>query len=299
MSKRESIIRYFLIIKKLRQQAATFSEISDYLNRESELQGYNFTISKRTFQRDMEDIGSIYNIDIKYDFSRKLYFIDLDQQTEMSNRIFEAFDIFNALNTSEQIGSYIHFENRRSQGTENLYSLLLAIKRNVQIKFSYHKFWENKSSLRTVEPFALKEFKNRWYLLANDLGDKKVKTFALDRLSELEISNNKFQRPTNFNVNDYFKHCFGIISTNTPEPLEVVLSFNPLQGNYVKTLPIHESQVVLIDNEQEFRIKITLYLTHDFFMEILSFGDNVKIIEPPSLITKISETSKRILKLYS
>ena len=299
MSKRESIIRYFLIIKKLRQQAATFSEISDYLNRESELQGYNFTISKRTFQRDMEDIGSIYNIDIKYDFSRKLYFIDLDQQTEMSNRIFEAFDIFNALNTSEQTGSYIHFENRRSQGTENLYNLLLAIKRNVQIKFSYHKFWENKSSLRTVEPFALQEFKNRWYLLANDLGDKKVKTFALDRLSELEVSNHKFQRPTNFNVNDYFKHCFGIISPNTPEPLEVVLSFNPLQGNYVKTLPIHESQVVLIDNEQEFRIKITLYLTHDFFMEILSFGDNVKIIEPPSLITKISETSKHILKLYS
>ena len=299
MSKRESIIRYFLIIKKLRQQAATFSEISDYLNRESELQGYNFTISKRTFQRDMEDIGSIYNIDIKYDFSRKLYFIDLDQQTEMSNRIFEAFDIFNALNTSEQIGSYIHFENRRSQGTENLYSLLLAIKRNVQIKFSYHKFWENKNSLRTAEPFALKEFKNRWYLLANDLGDKKVKTFALDRLSELEVSNHKFQRPTNFNVNDYFKHCFGIISPNTPEPLEVVLSFNPLQGNYIKTLPIHESQVILIDNEQEFRIKITLYLTHDFFMEILSFGDNVKIIEPPSLITKISETSKRILKLYS
>lgn len=299
MSKRESIIRYFLIIKKLRQQAATFSEISDYLNRESELQGYNFTISKRTFQRDMEDIGSIYNIDIKYDFSRKLYFIDLDQQTEISSRIFEAFDIFNALNTSEQIGSYIHFENRRSQGTENLYNLLLAIKRNVQIKFSYHKFWENKSSLRTVEPFALKEFKNRWYLLANDLGDKKVKTFALDRLSELEVSNHKFQRPTNFNVHDYFKHCFGIISPNTPEPLEVVLSFNPLQGNYIKTLPIHESQVILIDNEQEFRIKITLYLTHDFFMEILSFGDNVKIIEPPSLITKISETSKRILKLYS
>ncbi len=299
MSKRESIIRYFRIIKKSRQQAATFSEISDYLNRESELQGYNFTISKRTFQRDMEDIGSIYNIDIKYDFSRKLYFIDLDQQTEMSNRIFEAFDIFNALNTSEQIGSYIHFENRRSQGTENLYNLLLAIKRNVQIKFSYHKFWENKSSLRTVEPFALKEFKNRWYLLANDLGDIKVKTFALDRLSELEVSNHKFQRSTNFNVNDYFKHCFGIISPNTPEPLEVVLSFNPLQGKYIKTLPIHESQVVLIDNEQELRIKIMLYLTHDFFMEILSFGDNVKIIEPPSLITKISETSKRIIKLYS
>jgi len=109
--------------------------------------------------------------------------------------------------------------------------------------------------LRVVEPYALKEFKNRWYVLANDLKDNKVKSFALDRLTELEITNKKFQLPNNFNINEHFKFSFGIISPNGQEPQEVILSFDPFQGKYIKTLPLHESQVILKDNEQELRIK--------------------------------------------
>jgi len=104
MSKRESIARYNLIIKKLRKSPTNFSMklIQDYLLFESELQGYNFNVSKRTFQRDIEDISSLYNIDIVYDFSRKVYYIDFDEQSEVNERIFEAFDTFNALNIRRQ-----------------------------------------------------------------------------------------------------------------------------------------------------------------------------------------------------
>ena len=109
MSKRESITRYSLIIKKLRKSPATFNEISEYLLLESELQEYNFNVSKRTFKRDIEDISSLYNIDIVYDFSRKVYYIDFDEQPEVNERIFEAFDTFNALNISDRLSDYIHF----------------------------------------------------------------------------------------------------------------------------------------------------------------------------------------------
>ena len=80
MSKRESIARYNLIIKMLRKHPATFEEITDYLSLESELQEYNYTISKRTFQRDLEDIRSLYNIYIQYDFSRKVYYLEFDDE---------------------------------------------------------------------------------------------------------------------------------------------------------------------------------------------------------------------------
>ena len=187
MSKREAIERYNLIIKKLRRQPSSFSEISDYLAFESDLQGYDFNVSKRTFQRDLEDIRSIYNIDIQYDFSRKVYYIDFDKLSEINERILEAFDTFNALNIADRLSDYIHFEKRRPQGTENLYGLLYAIKNRFQVTFSYQTFRDDKITHRTTEPYALKEFKNRWYVLAKDLKDKKVKSFALDRLSELEI----------------------------------------------------------------------------------------------------------------
>lgn len=298
MSKRESITRYNLIIKKLRKHPATFNEISEYLSLESELQEYNFNVSKRTFKRDLEDISSLYNINISYDMSRKVYLIDYDEQPEVSERILEAFDTFNALNISDRLSNYIHFEKRRPQGTENLYGLLHAIKNKVQISFTYQKFWEDEITFRTAEPYALKEFKNRWYILAKDLKDRKVKSFALDRLLELEISKSKFQLPNNFDVNEHFKYCFGIISPNEHLPQEVVLSFDPFQGKYIKTLPLHESQVVLKDNEQELVIKLTLFITHDFFMEILSFGENVKVLQPDSLIADLKEAYANALNLY-
>ena len=298
MSKRESIARYNLIIKKLRKQPADFEQISTYLSLESELQEYNFNVSKRTFQRDLDDIRSLYNIDIVYDFSRKVYFIDLEEQPEVNERILEAFDTFNALNITDRLSNYIHFEKRRPQGTENLYGLLHAIKNKVQISFSYKKFWEDEMSQRTAEPYALKEFKNRWYVLANDLKDNKVKSFALDRLTELEITRKKFQLPIDFDVNEHYKYCFGIISPNEHQPQEVILSFDPFQGKYIKTLPLHESQVILKDNEEELLIKLTLFLTHDFLMEILSYGDNVKVIQPESLIEDLKTSYENALKLY-
>jgi predicted DNA-binding transcriptional regulator YafY len=102
MSQIESTKRHFLIIKKLRQaKRATFAEIADYLNRETELDGYyDFNISKRTFARDLEDIGTAFGIYIKYDFSGKFYFIEEDFEPEVSDRMFEAFGVYNALNVN-------------------------------------------------------------------------------------------------------------------------------------------------------------------------------------------------------
>ena len=298
MSKRETAIRHRLIMRKIKKYPATFNEIADYLEFESELQGYNFNIGKRTFQRDLDDIRSIHNTDIQYDFSRKVYFIDNEEQSEVNERILEAFDTFNALNISDRLSNHIHFEKRRPQGTENLYGLLHAIKNQVQIKFTYQKYWEDELTQRQVEPYALKEFKNRWYVLAKDLNDKKVKSFALDRLTALEITKIKFQLPINFDVNEHFKYSFGIISPNEDEPQEVILSFTPFQGKYIKSLPLHESQQVLVDNNVEFRLKLMLYITHDFIMELLSYGANLKVIQPDSLIDELKRVFRDALNQY-
>jgi predicted DNA-binding transcriptional regulator YafY len=298
MSVRESIARYSLIIKKLRKNSASFAEIFDYLSYESELQGYNFSVSKRTFQRDLADIRSLYNIDIQFDSSRKVYSIQSAEQPGLSERILEAFDMLNALNLSDRLSDNIYFEKRKPSGTENLYGLLHSIKNQLQIKYTYQKFWEDESTLRRVEPYALKEFRYRWYILAKDLKDNQVKSFALDRVSELDITKNQFQLPVDFNVNEHYKYCFGIVSPNEHKPEEIILSFDPIQGKYIKTLPLHESQQVLIDTEDEFRIKLTLFITHDFFMELLSYGDKVRVIKPESLINDLKSTFKKGLNLY-
>jgi predicted DNA-binding transcriptional regulator YafY len=298
MSVRETILRYHLIISKLRKHPVTFNELADFLERESDLHGNTLTKAKRTIQRDFDAIRSIYNIDIRFDFRRGVYVLDPDENQEKNLRMVEALDLFNAMKVTENISGIIHFEKRRPQGTENMNGLLHAIQNHMQIEFTYSKYWENVSTQRIAEPYALKEFKNRWYLVALDHKDFRIKTFALDRLTDLEITKRKFQHPQKFDVNKYFKHCFGIITADDEQPQEIVLSFEPFQGKYIKSLPLHESQEVLIDNEHEIRIRLKIYLTHDFLMEILSHGENVKVIQPAGLIEQLKSNYTNALNQY-
>ena len=63
-------------------------------------------------------------------------------------------------------------------------------------------------------------------------------------------------------------------------------------------MPLHESQVIIEDNNEELLVKFTLFITHDFIMEILSYGDTVKVIQPVSLIEEIKKVYENALKQY-
>lgn len=298
MSKRESILRYIHIINRLRKGQASFEQIDSYLEQQSELQGYRFSVSKRQFQRDVRDIESIFEFEINYDFRRKVYMFEESEQSEVSKRRMEALDTFSALKFAEATSEMIHFEKRKSQGTEHLYGLLHAIKNRLEIAFTYQKYWEGIASQRSAEPYALKEFRSRWYVLAKDMKDQQVKSFALDRLTELEITRKTFPANPPFDVNDHYKFCFGIMSPAGHELHEVILRFEPVQGRYIKSLPLHETQEILVDNDQELRVKLKIYLTHDFMMEILSFGENLQVIQPESLINQIRTIYRNALDQY-
>jgi predicted DNA-binding transcriptional regulator YafY len=210
----------------------------------------------------------------------------------------EAFDMFNSLNLAQELTPFIQLEKRKPQGTENLYGLLHAIKNHLQIKFSYEKFWEEEITGRLAEPYALKEFKNRWYLLAKDNKDGSIKSFALDRLTELEITTRTFIYPHNFNIEEHYRYCFGIISPNGQEAQEIILSFVPFQGKYIKTLPLHETQKIVLDNEDELQISLRLCITHDLVMELLSFGDNMKVLQPEALANEMKKAHQKASQQY-
>lgn len=178
MSRREAIYRYNLIIQKLRKGPATFAEISGYLQRESELQEYKFNMSLRTFQRDINDIRTIYDIDISCNRSQKKYCIDTEGQQEVQDRILEAFDTMNAL------------------------------------------------------------------------------------------------------------------------PEEVILSFTPDQGKYIKSLLLNDLPQIVADDDRELRISLKLHVTFDFVQEILSHGPEVKVIPPDSLVTQVRSSYENSLNRY-
>jgi predicted DNA-binding transcriptional regulator YafY len=226
------------------------------------------------------------------------YFIEEDFEPEINDRILEAFDMYHALKTQEKLSPHIHLEKRRPQGTEHLYGLLHAIRNRQHITFNYQKYYKDHPENRTVAPMALKEFKNRWYLFAQDTYDENIKCYALDRLSELEILKTSFVVDEYLDINEYLKYCFGIITPNAEKTDEVILSFDPLQGKYIKSLPLHHSQKILVDNDDELRVSLQLYITYDLIMELLSFGSTMRVIAPQTLVDQLKETYEKALENY-
>ncbi|MCX6353149.1 MAG: WYL domain-containing protein, partial [Bacteroidetes bacterium] len=237
---------------------------------------------------------------IEYSRKNKAYFISY-QPKDNSNfqRMMEAFDMFNSLNLAEDLTPIVHLEKRRPQGTENLYGLLHAIKNKLQIKFNYQKFWEEEITQRNAEPYGLKEFKNRWYVLALDSKDSIVKSFAMDRITEFDVTKKKFEYPIVYNIEDNYRYSFGIMYPEEDAPQEIILSFTPVQGKYMKSLPLHSTQEILVDNAKEVQIKLKLFITYDFKMELLSHGDEVKVLQPKSLAKEIKAAHEKAYKRYS
>jgi len=305
MSKRGFISRYLIIVKKIQSKPyCSFDEIRDYID--SQIQylqldddNLNMGVSKRTFQRDIQDIRKLFGLDIEYSKIYKGYFIQQDENEGTNFRkVIESFELFDAFRLSEGMSRYISIEQKSIFGSEHIYGILYAIKNRFRLEFYYEKYWTESAELRNVEPLAIKEFKNRWYQIAVDQRDGIIKCFGLDRMSGLIITNSKFSYPKDFDINEHFFYCYGIIAPLDDKPVSVELVFDPFQGKYVKSLPLHHSQNIIKDNEIELRINLRIHITHDFIMELLSHGASVKVIKPISLARHLVSIYKKALLQY-
>ncbi len=299
MSKRETLLRYTAVIRCLRKSPANLKEIRQYLERESELHELHLNVSGRTFQRDVEEILSLFQIEIVYDFSIRKYIIRGQIDGSFNGRILEAFETLSVLTVNRDVSDYVDFESRKAGGLENFHGLLHAIKNRFQISFSYQSFEQGRPFIRKANPFLLKEFKGRWYLIAKDLADEKIKTYALDRLSNPDISRKRFTVPPGVGPKTLFKDSFGIISSVAGSvPQRVVLSFDAWQGKYVKSQPLHHSQKIMIDNEHEFRVEVFVFVAFDLVKELLSYGSGVRVIEPVELMKEVREAHRNAFEGY-
>lgn len=294
MSLSDTYFRHQCIIRKLQRTPASQQEIKDYYELECETHGYNFVFSNRTFLRDKEEILSLHKKDIQYSASLRKYYLEEDEiPDDFGNRIADAYNTYQALNMADGIADFVHLEKRRPQGMEHFHSLMHALRNKQVIRFTYEKYMDGNITERKAEPLALKEFKSRWYLLAKDNRDNATKVFALDRISALEVTKQKYKTEAGFRVSDYFKNCFGIIRPSEPDakPQIIQLSFGADKGKYIKSLPLHDSQQIKEDHNDALVIELELYITYDLVMELLSHGSDLEVLKPASL----RKTMKKIL----
>lgn len=298
MSKLIYFKRYLYVIDRLRSRPCSFIELQEHVMRKLEKDDIDttFEYAIRTFERDKKDISTLFGIDIHYNRKDKTYAIDEEEIEDQSvTRMIDAFSIHHALQEGNKLSPSVFLEKRKSLGTENIYGIIHAIQNLNVLQFTHQKHWEDFSTQREVKPIAIKESQQRWYLVALDKKDENIKTFGLDRIFNLKITDTKF-KPIDYNVQKEFQHAFGV---ETYAPAEkVVLEFSKQQGNYIKTFPLHESQRIVDETEDTVLLEIYIHLTKDIIMELLKYGSNVEVLEPKSLIATMKERVKKMANMY-
>lgn len=150
------------------------------------------------------------------------------------------------------------------------------------------------SNLFHIEPYALKYFKRRWYLLAK-YGDSPLKIYALDRMQDIDIEFESFTMPEDFNAEAFFSSCFGII-VGEEEPQQIKIKVDDFQAKYLRSLPLHHSQQEIKQTEDYTIFSFYLRPTFDFIQELLALGETVEVLSPRDLRTKISHIGKVMAK---
>ncbi|MFN6945988.1 MAG: helix-turn-helix transcriptional regulator [Cytophagaceae bacterium] len=331
---KDALVRYRVINKCLTNRFKKYPSKEEICEACAEALGCN-TISTRTFDKDVEDMRYDeelgYFAPISYDRLKKGYYytdpsysIDkiplnseevnalqfavslldqlkhiplMGQFTGAVDKIVDAFNL-NRMNKPNEEVDFIEFENPAYiPGGHLLSNLVEAVKEKMVIQFSYKKHGESLSKHYLMDPYLLKEFRNRWYIIGKESQSKEIRIFGLDRILELEILNDYFEQDPSFDKDKFFKHSFGITSVQD-KPVEIILSFNPKEGDYIKSLPLHHSQKVILDNKEECRISLYVYPTYELITQILAYGKNVRVLSPESIREEIIAIFKETLKNY-
>lgn len=287
MAKRDQMLRLVHIshlLKSKKEIGATYDQVRNYLKEKHyDQKGYDndLAFSEKTFKRDRDLLLEIFDIEIQFKRKTMTYQIVDNGNLDQSQGIFENLMLINAYKQTVDHSKIMLFEKRQASGIHHLEGIIYAIKNSKTISLQYTKYWENQSHKKVLQPYALKEFRNRWYLLANEDDGKDcfLKTYGLDRISDFDIHSKTFSKKE-VDIEALFTNSFGIVSTINEKPQKIILSFKQPQGGFVKSLPIHHSQKILLDNEYELTLELTLVPTYDFYQELLTHAEMLKIVEP-------------------
>ena len=319
MAKLEQIQRLLYIAELLKSKpnGITYEETKNFLEEKFEEKAFELKFSEKTFKRDRNLIAEILGLESRYQKTLGTFALNKEELNLESESTLDDILLIDAYRKSKKNSKIVLFEKREPKGLYHFSELINAIKSHRVVSFTYQKYDENQPEKRVVIPYALKESQNRWYLLATDFSPEnkkslehflstdekeefqkpKIKSFGFDRISNVEVHRTRQLRFLNI-LEESFKNSFGVSSTLDEIPQEIVLSFTPHQGKYIKSLPLHHSQEILTDYEKELRIKVTLSPTFDFNQEILSHGSNVTVISPESFRNEIKREIKLMIKNY-
>jgi len=253
-------------------------------------------IPKRTFHNHRIAIEEMFDLNIECDSRTYEYSIEPSDDLEkdkLRQWMINSLSI-NNLN-ADNLKGRIQTEEVPS-GNVYLTSIIEAMRDGMILDVEYQSYKSNNVKQFNLEPYFVKLFKQRWYIIGCS---DHVRIYALDRIKSLTVTKHSFEMPEDFNPEEFFKDCYGIIHEEKVAPEDIVLKVKPLHAKYLRSLPLHHTQK---ENEctKDYSI-FSCYLkpTYDFRLTILSFGDDVEVLSPIEFRKEIEDIAIKMSGLYS
>lgn len=257
----------------------------------------NQFVDRTTFRRYLRAISEVFGLIIERDDMHRYYIVN---EEIMHNNTLNHY-IFSALSQGVFFADALKQENRiitdpMPSAGYHLQDIIRAMNEDRVITISYQKFGDDKQKDRTLEPYFLKTFKCRWYLFG--MIDGKIRTYALDRILSVKMEKETFEMDERITAEEYFKFAFGIYVEENVDPEDVIIEVIENESMYLETLPWHQSQQKVGEEDGKAIYQFRLNTTNDFVSQIIGRQDRVKVIGPQSLIDKIKASLIAILALY-
>jgi predicted DNA-binding transcriptional regulator YafY len=223
--------------------------------------------------------------------------VDEIKRDGLRNWLWRTLSMSNLLLGSQAIKDRIILESIPS-GQENLAIIVDAMKTNTQLTITYQSYWRDEPSTFTVYPYCVKLFKQRWYLVALSPYYEKVMIYALDRIKDMEVEDEHFVYPDDFDPDSFFEGCIGVIVDEEYDIETVRLKVSAHQSNYIRSLPMHSSQKEIERNDDYSIFTFEVRPTFDFQQEILMNGADMEVLSPERLRNEIAEKIENMSNNY-
>ena len=255
-------------------------------------------LPESNFHRWKSTVEMLFDVHIKCNAYNEYYIeeaADL-RGSDLRMRALNLMSMDSLLKDSKELSDQILFEPIPS-GEKFLTPIIEAMRDKTAIEMTYQSFTRQKPATFIVEPYCLKVFKQRWYMLAYSPGLDKAMIYSLDRVHAIEPTTQKYKLPKGFNAEEYFKNTYGVTGMDE-EPEVIEICIDAMQANYLRTLPLHSSQEEIERNDDYSIFRFHTFPSYEFLQELRKYGSDVEVISPESVRAEFREDTESLYRIY-
>lgn len=171
-----------------------------------------------------------------------------------------------------------------------------GVLRSLELELEYRKLESKGYEARRVRPFHIASLENQWYLFAEDLARKQLRTFALPRMRHARLTSTRFRRPANFSIAKVLSGSFGVFEGGKKHRIR--LEFDAFAARLVSERTWHDSQRFQQANDGTATLELELGGLEEIERWVLSWGSHVRVLCPPDLVERIRAEASAVAAIY-